>query len=150
MGVQDSSVQAIEATTKGDNSPAIGSNAGTININTYNMKVSEELPIEIDQGMPYEQARAALLAKGWQTIAMNITPNMSPVCWASWEGEDSCKFQEIANCSGTGMGFCLMYFKDGKGKYLYIRTVGGPPPDATVDTWGKSETPPELEVHENW
>jgi hypothetical protein len=79
---------------------------------------------------------------------MNTTPNMTPVCWSTWEDDELCKFQEIAACSGTGMGFCLMYFHDGNGKFLRIRTVGGSPPDARVDTWSKSTTPPEIEVHE--
>lgn len=150
MAVKKDPAETIVVTSEGDNSHAIGSNAGTININTnsYNVKASDELPIEISQGMPYEQARKALLGKGWQTIAMHTTPNMSPVCWSDWEGEESCKYQEIDSCAGSGMGFCLMYFKDGKGKYLYVRTVGGSPPDARVDTWGKSETPPEIQVHE--
>jgi len=148
MAAQNGPAETIKASSVGDNSPAIGSNAGTININNYSMKASEELPIEISQGMPYEQARTALLTKGWQTIAMNTTPNMSPVCWSNWEGEASCKYQEIDSCAGSGIGFCVMYFKDGKGKYLYVRTIGGPPPEARVDTWGKSENPPEIQVHE--
>ncbi len=150
MTVQNEPTDTFLATTEGENSPAIGSNTGTVNINnnTYNVKASEELPINISQRMPYEQAREALLKKGWQTIAMHTTPNLSPVCWSSWAGEESCKFQEIDSCSGSGMGFCLMYFHDGKGKFLQVRTVGGSPPDARIDTWSKGTKPPKIEVHE--
>lgn len=149
MAVKEAPSKTIVAITKGESSPAIGSNDGTININnnTYNVKASEELPIDVGQGMPYEQAREALISSGWQAIAMHTTPNMSPVCWSDWAGEESCKYQEIDSCSGSGMGFCLMYFYDGKAKYLKVRTVGGSPPDARIDTWGKSTTPPTIETH---
>jgi len=150
MVVDNGAPEAVVAITQGDSSPAIGSNAGTININnnTYNVKASEELPIDLREGVAYEKARESLLAKGWQVIAMHTWPNMSPACWSDLADEESCKFKEIDSCAGSGMGFCLMYFHDGKDKFLRIRTVGGPPPYAWVDTWGKTTTPPKIQVHE--
>ncbi len=42
------------------------------------------------------------------------------------------------------MGFCKMWFYDGDGGYLVVRTMGGPPPRAYVDSWyrTKDSTPP--------
>ena len=88
-----------------------------------------ELPIKIKQGMQYAEARNILLNSGWQTTFANTTPNGTPLCHdATDEDEGSCDGQyEIEECSGTGMGFCLMSFYDGEGTYLSIVTAGGPP-----------------------
>ena len=105
------------------------------------------LPIKIKQEMSYLKARKILINNGWQTVAMHTTPNGTPTCWADYEGaseKDSCKYEEIDSCSGSGMGFCNMYFFDGDKTYLRIITAGGEPPDAQIDSWEKTETPPSI------
>ena len=87
------------------------------------------IPIHIKQGMSYTKARKALLQDGWQTVTMRVHPNGSPVC--DIDNQD-CKYLEIDGCSGSGEGFCKMYFYDGENTYLELITAGGPPPDAEV------------------
>ncbi|MDP1614935.1 MAG: hypothetical protein Q8L68_03985 [Methylococcales bacterium] len=43
----------------------------------------------------------------------------------------SCDYAEVDSCSGSGMGFCLMWFFDGEAKYLKIITSGGEPGPVT-------------------
>jgi hypothetical protein len=107
-------------------------------------KSNTELSINIRQEMKYEKARKKLLNDGWQTVKMHTTPNGSPKCWKSWESSTSysCKFEEIDDCSGTGMGFCLMWFSDANNNFLRIRTSGGEPPLATIDLWEKTVDAP--------
>ena len=106
-----------------------------------NNTFAESLPIKLKKGMPYLKARQILLNTGWQTVVMHITPNGSPICnmsnWDEKVQEISCKYEEIEACSGTGMGFCSMYFFDGEDKYLHIITAGGEPPDAEINSWQK-------------
>ncbi len=99
--------------------------------------------------MKYEEAREILLNSGWQAINMHIMPNGVPLpCWANWKDdkEYSCRFKEIESCSGTGMGFCLMWFFDGEDRYLRVLTAGGEPPNAVVHSWKKTKEKPHIEV----
>jgi hypothetical protein len=106
---------------------------------------AEGLPVKIKKGMPYLKARKILINSGWQAITIHTTPNGTPTCWADWEGakdKESCKYEEIDSCSGTGMGFCKMWFFDGENKFLRIITSGGEPPDAEINSWNKRKEPP--------
>lgn len=42
-------------------------------------------------------------------------------------------FPELANCSGTGMGFCAFGYKDAYGRELRLTTRGGE--DFVVHAW---------------
>jgi len=109
------------------------------------------LPINIKQEMPYVEAREKLLGDGWQTVTAHRTPNGTPVCfkvadldpyedpedYESLINTEACGYEEIDDCSGSGMGFCKMIFFDGDKTYLDLITVGGEPPDATVEGWSK-------------
>ncbi len=103
------------------------------------------LPIKIRQDMKYEKARNILLNSGWQTVTMHSLPNGTPKCWYSEPDDYSCHFKEIDSCSGTGMGFCKMWFYDGDGGYLVVRTMGGPPPRAYVDGWYRTKDRPKID-----
>lgn len=102
--------------------------------------------IHIKQGMPYAKARKALLHDGWQTVTMHVRPNGTPVCN---EDNQDCKYPEIEACSGSGMGYCKMFFYDGGKTYLELITEGGSPPDAVVNSWTKSKKPPKIEPEES-
>lgn len=109
----------------------------------------QSLPINIKQGMPYLEARGILIKDGWQIITMHTTPNGTPSCWMSdWDETKSpkisCDYAEVDSCSGTGMGFCKMWFFDGEDKCLKIITSGGEPGPvidsgnfASVSIWEK-------------
>lgn len=86
-------------------------------------------PVKITQGMSYEEAREILLNDGWQTTVMNHTANSTPVCFnADWSDSGCNGYYEIADCSGTGMGYCSMFFVNADKQYLRVTTEGGSPP----------------------
>ncbi len=108
---------------------------------------AENLPINIKKGMPYLKARKILIKKGWQTVAMHTTAHGTPICSMGSSEEYvpkiACKYEEIEDCSGTGMGFCSMYFFDGENKYLQVITAGGEPPAAQIHSWIKEKELPK-------
>jgi len=110
---------------------------GSILSLTATIAHAESLPIKIKQGMSYEKARQILIDAGWQTVVMNRTPNGTPLCYGADWGQDCDGLYEIESCAGTGMGYCNMWFYDGGDVYLWVRTVGDAPPDASVDAWWK-------------
>lgn len=117
---------------------------------------AKDLPIKIKKGMPYLQARTTLIKNGWQPVTMHKLPNLTPTCWQNFDHDiswqwpedkdeaESCKYEEIESCSGSGMGFCSMYFSDGSGKYLNLITDGGEPPEAQINNWKKKPKLPKL------
>jgi len=115
------------------------------------------LPIHIKQKMPYLKARQKLLDDGWQTMSMHVFPNGTPNCDHGHIDNQNCTYLEIDSCSGTGMGYCMMYFHDGEGKFLEITTVGGHPPsepsepseereETVIESWGLSKKQPQIDV----
>ena len=61
--------------------------------------------------MDYEEARKLLLADGWQTAVMHrIASYGYPVCYNHEYSTDCNGYYEIEDCSGTGMGYCSMFF----------------------------------------
>jgi len=114
---------------------------------------AQTLPTPIKQGMPYGKARKALIKAGWQTTPRHTLPNGTPVCYIHAErGMDAthekgaCDFIEVSSCAGSGMGFCDMQFTDGRGSYLHITTVDGPPPhDANIYRWHVDKKPTQPE-----
>jgi hypothetical protein len=74
------------------------------------------------EGMSYPKARRVVLSYGWKPLLGE--------CIGGGTSDDICKrYPEIGNCSGTGLGFCDLYFinKNNKKRCLTLITVGGPP-----------------------
>ena len=112
---------------------------------SINSAFARDLSIDVKKGMKYEKARQTLIDEGWQIVAMHTTPNGTPICWDNWEGvseKESCKYEEIDSCSGSGMGFCAMRFFDGEDKYLNVVTDGGEPPNAVINNWSIENSKP--------
>lgn len=121
-----------------------------INQNVITIESHRDLRIEISSGMKYVDARKILINSGWQATNRHILLNLTPVCWDyDWNGFRRCDFPEVDDCSGTGMGFCLMYFYNTFQKsWLRIRTKGGPPPEyAIIDQWVLEEDIDPAEYH---
>ncbi len=104
------------------------------------------IPINTKQGMQYKTARKTLLGNGWQMVTMKTLPNGTPVCYDYAYSNGCDGFYEVEDCSGTGMGFCLMFFYDGDKTYLKIVTSGGAPADAHIVSWKKIGTE-EIAAH---
>jgi hypothetical protein len=108
------------------------------------------LPIKIKQGSSYLKSKKILIDSGWQTVNMHTKPNGTPLCWNDdMKDSDSysCEYTEVDNCSGNGQGFCGMNFFDGDQTYLRIITVGGPPPDASIHSWEKTNKVPDIDIN---
>lgn len=82
---------------------------------------ADQAKIPVITGLPYSQARAMLIAEGWQP-AQSRSPN------AQWYGQakafDSAGFWEIYNCAATEAAPCDLYFHDAYGGYLKVVTAG--------------------------
>jgi len=105
-------------------------------------------PLHIKQGMSYTKARKNLLRDGWQIVSMHKLPNGTPSCDHLQNDNQNCKYLEVDSCSGSGMGYCNMIFYDGEMKYLYVTTSGGPPQDASIDSWNLSKKSPNVVIEE--
>jgi hypothetical protein len=76
------------------------------------------------EGMPYSEAREIISQFGW--ISFKGDCSGPPV------NESICShFPEIGYCSGSGVGFCGMYFYR-KNRCLILVTVGGLPSEGSV------------------
>jgi hypothetical protein len=76
---------------------------------------------QLAPGLPYAEARAAILGAGWRPI-------VTEACVENVGGEAAiCReLPELEACSGTGEGFCLMAFGSTDARQaLTLRTVGG-------------------------
>jgi hypothetical protein len=70
--------------------------------------------------MPYAQARKILINAGWQ--AVELSPNRDRSGSVGYI-INTLGFNEVEDCSGTGMGFCRFNFADADGRTLAIVTV---------------------------
>jgi hypothetical protein len=83
--------------------------------------------LKINQGMPYNAARSAILSAGWQpsffkkTILNEIHRDLQ-----DWFVEAG--FMEVEDCSPTGDALCVAEFHDALGKRkLYVFSTSGSP-----------------------
>jgi len=80
----------------------------------------------------YWAARRQLLALGYRPAKAKTDPWR--VCADAMENPDDLQCEpdmvlpEVADCSGTGMGFCLTYWIASDGRVLKIITAGEPQP----------------------
>jgi hypothetical protein len=76
--------------------------------------------------MPYDKARALILAHGWKPFPRGC--GGPPV-----DGSTCRRFPELGYCQGTSPGYCGMTFAK-VGRCLSLMTLEAPP-DAKDDTW---------------
>lgn len=91
--------------------------------------LAQEVPTTLRQDMPYSQARQILLDAGWQAVFQSpMREQYAPLDYIIGD----LGYNEVVDCSGTGMGFCRFEFADAKGHTLAVVTVrnqrdwGGP------------------------
>ena len=98
----------------------------------------------------YMSARPELMRQGWQPYPTHRLPDGSAApCWNEYSSGATCAYMEVEDCSGTGQGFCLMWFRNDAGEFLRLVTVGGAPPDAElIDSWSIEAQAPQITVHE--
>lgn len=82
--------------------------------------LAQEVPTTLRQGMPYAQARKILLEAGWQAVELSQNrERFSPMDYII----DQLGYNEVEDCSGTGMGYCRFSFADANGRKLAVVTV---------------------------
>ena len=72
------------------------------------------------QEMPYAEARERILQQGWQPYVEGTPPNLDN---STIRELFDLGYEEIADCSGTGMGFCRFEFVNGTGAMLVLSTT---------------------------
>jgi hypothetical protein len=106
----------------------------------------QHLPIPNLNGLTYHEARKKLMAEGWQprTIPLNYrdegTAESGNALIFIKQG-----YEEVVDCSGTGMGYCLFEFSDVYGNFLKVVTAGQEDPEegiyAKVSNWSLDNLP---------
>ena len=86
--------------------------------------IAQEIPTTLRQEMPYAEARQILLDAGWQAVSQS--PNRQRSGAMAYLIDDL-GYNEVVDCSGTGMGFCAFEFVDTYGHKLSISTVNNQP-----------------------
>ncbi|PMB51659.1 hypothetical protein CEN39_14060 [Fischerella thermalis CCMEE 5201] len=71
----------------------------------------------LQEGMPYQKARELLIKQGWQPHTQGEPPNLNniPVKELFDFG-----YEEVKDCSGTGVGACLFEFTNQAGELLSV------------------------------
>lgn len=103
--------------------------------------VQDSVALVLKKGMPYEEGRQILIDKGWQPItpvSLGGFPDINDPTISYIFNERG--YQEVEACSGTGLGFCLFRFSNGRGEQLSVATVDNQAGDViTVWSWSFGE-----------
>ncbi|MCY7406793.1 MAG: hypothetical protein LH631_05270 [Alkalinema sp. CAN_BIN05] len=96
---------------------------GALVFNAAIVTSAQEVP-KLKQKMSYHDARKILLDSGWQAIL--LSPNRD---WQQM-GAGMTRFRdlgydEVVDCSGTGLGFCRFEFASADSRKLVVVTAGG-------------------------
>lgn len=94
------------------------------------MQAAQAASLPIKAGMSYGDARAALLAAGWEGIP---GPEDSTRC--SWRPGICENWPEVESCAGTGIAPCIFNFKRND-TVLTVYTVGE---DVSVSSWREAK-----------
>lgn len=74
----------------------------------------------LQEGMPYQKAREILIQKGWQPHLMGDAPNLNDT---SVRELFELGYQEVKDCSGTGLGPCRFEFTNAAGELLVVSAI---------------------------
>lgn len=96
---------------------------------------AQGLPVTgLTQGMPYAEARQALIGQGWQANTYN--PNRKNELQQELQAYFIRNgFTEVEECQPTGSGLCAAAFHSGSGERLYVFTAEPDDDDAKVVSW---------------
>lgn len=97
-----------------------------------------QVTVPLRLGMPYADARSALVAAGWQPLNIPVTGDrqQSLQRWARDQG-----FTEIAACLPSGSQACRALFQQGSKRLLVLTSAMTQEP-VTVLSWSSSSTNP--------
>ncbi|MBD1859973.1 MULTISPECIES: hypothetical protein [Leptolyngbya] len=83
---------------------------------------AQEVPL-LKQKMPYSEARAILINAGWQAIEIPIMQRGDRYFGAMEYIIKDLGYNEVVNCSGTGLGLCRFEFAAADGRKLIVSTA---------------------------
>ena len=105
---------ATSSVQQDKNSPTINNPSGTVKVNqgkntsTINRQIKQASDrFGLQEGMPYQKAREILIQKGWQPHLLGDAPNLNDI---SVRELFELGYQEVKDCSGTGLGPCRFEF----------------------------------------
>lgn len=84
--------------------------------------IGQEVPTALRQEMSYHEARKLILNAGWQVEYRNPNGNRQ-LTGSLYRLVNNFGYNEFADCSGTGAGFCLASFFDAYGNKLAVVTA---------------------------
>jgi hypothetical protein len=88
--------------------------------------IAQSVPKKLNQGMPWSQARALILEKGWQP-RVAILPNDKPTGVTTPAQKNLARtYPELVSCSTLGVEVCQFQFRNKKGKTLQVSTQFSP------------------------
>ncbi|MCT7989399.1 hypothetical protein [Laspinema olomoucense] len=100
--------------------------------------VTQEVPTDLSQSMPYSEAREFVLDEGWQINYRNA--NSNDLLSGSLERLiNELDYPEFEDCSGTGMGFCRASFVNAYGESLILVTVNNEEEPTLFRWWIEEE-----------
>ncbi|WP_310427103.1 hypothetical protein [Chamaesiphon sp. VAR_48_metabat_135_sub] len=102
---------------------------------TSNQSASTGEVVGIQQGMPYKEARKILLRQGWQAnlpVSNGQLPNLEN---AAIKAAFELGFEEIKDCSGTGLGLCRFEFINYKGEQLVVSATRARSDKGKLTVW---------------
>ncbi|BAY27525.1 hypothetical protein NIES2100_73500 [Calothrix sp. NIES-2100] len=73
--------------------------------------------LDLKEGMPYQKARDLVIQQGWQPNLQGDAPNLQDT---SVKELFDFGYEEVKDCSGTGIGACLFEFTNKAGELLSI------------------------------
>ena len=85
------------------------------------LTLAQEVPITLQQQMSYAEARQILIESGWQAI--QISPTRREQRFSTVNRLIELGYNEVVDCSGTGMGFCRFEFITADGRKLMVVTI---------------------------
>ncbi|MBD1847496.1 hypothetical protein H6F89_29670 [Cyanobacteria bacterium FACHB-63] len=83
---------------------------------------AQEVPL-LKQKMPYSEAREILINAGWQAIEIPILQRGERFFGAMEYIIKDLGYNEVADCSGTGLGLCRFEFAAADGQKLIVVTA---------------------------
>ncbi|GET42240.1 hypothetical protein [Microseira wollei] len=110
---------ATSSVQQGKNTSTINLHSEEIQANTENSPAASDR-FGLQEGMPYKKAREVLIQKGWQPHLQGDAPNLNDT---SVRELFDLGYQEVKDCSGTGLGPCRFEFTNAAGELLVVSAI---------------------------
>lgn len=86
----------------------------------------------LQEGMPYKEARKILIQQGWQPHLLGEPPNLNDT---TVKELFNLGYEEVKDCSGTGLGPCRFEFTNAAGELLVVSAITGGSSNREREVW---------------